>query len=115
MPNKASFLLLGLMLLGCSGMNKTIAESFRDIAEEDLSVVVEEIRTSSPASLLKKPYYRIVEYSVHKESRLFTHKAVVEFFYLDSIMVKQIRKYRYQPSTRLWDRYHKKIHYVFDK
>ena len=99
---------------GCKGTQKRIGNDFRPLAEEDMNVIVQEIRSRSPQALLARPYYRVVEYSVHPESRVFTHKAVVDFFYMDSILIKQTRKYRYQPSSRIWDRYDKKIHYILD-
>jgi hypothetical protein len=114
-----SFLSLIIIVLfffctGCNGIQKRIGNDFRPLAEEDLAVIVQEIKLRSPESLLAKPYFRIKEYSIHPESRVFTHKAVVDFFYMDSILIKQTRKYRYQPSSRLWDRYDKKIHYILD-
>jgi hypothetical protein len=103
-----------LLVVSCGGVERRISSGLRQMVEEDLEVISGEIRERSPSALLERPYYRITEYSVHPESRLYTHKAVVDFFYMDSIFVKQVRKYRYQPSTRIWDRYDKKIRYIMD-
>ncbi|MBL8026548.1 MAG: hypothetical protein JNL74_09060 [Fibrobacteres bacterium] len=107
-----SFILLPA--LSCTGTQKRIGDGFRTIAEIDMAVIVKEISDKSPSSLLARPYYRVVEYQEFPESRVFTHKAVVEYYYMDSILIKQVRKYRYQPSSRVWDRYDKQIRFILD-
>jgi len=107
-------MLILLFILSCTGTQKRIGDGFRTMAEEDMAVIAKEIYDKSPSSLLARPYYRVVEYSEFPESRVFTHKAVVEYYYMGSILIKQVRKYRYQPSSRVWDRYDKQIRFILD-
>jgi len=46
-----------------------------------------------------------MKYNHYKKSRLYSHKAVVDYYYFKDIKMKQVRKYRYAPSMGQWQRY----------
>jgi hypothetical protein len=105
-------IVLCLVAAGCSGESEQfIEEKFRFILDDDLKAIVAEIKEKDSTALLSKPYYRIESYEHFKQGRMFSHKAVVHFFYLKSIQMIQIRKYRYSPTMGQWQRYYKKLDY----
>jgi len=73
--------------------------------------MVGELASKDSTAVLAKPYFREMEYARYPKSRMYTHKAVVEFFYFRTIQMKQVRKYRYEPTLGQWQRYHKKLEY----
>jgi len=81
------------------------------ICDDDLDYIAAEVRGNDQKALLDRPYYRITEYAYFPESSMFSHKAVVEYYYFKTILMKQIRKYRYSPSQGKWNRYYKEYGY----
>lgn len=112
-------LFLPLFCLLCSSAcikenEASIRAKLESIVKDDLETMVREIRSRDSKRVLDKPYYRIVSYEYFKQSRLFTHKAVVHFYYLKGVKMIQVRKYRYDPSMGQWQRYYKKIEFNLD-
>ncbi|OGS37452.1 MAG: hypothetical protein A2293_10995 [Elusimicrobia bacterium RIFOXYB2_FULL_49_7] len=100
-----------LLVLGCSEPEKTARQKLEFILAEDLRFITEEIRQNDSAAILDKPYYRIIEYGVFPNSRIYNRKAVVEFYYFKTIKMIQVRKYRYNPAMMQWQRYDKKLEF----
>lgn len=82
------------------------------ILDNELDFIVREIRGNEPNAVSDSPRHRVVDYEKLEDSRLFSRNAVVEYHYLKSIKMKQIRKYRYSILQDGWYRYHKRL--VFD-
>jgi hypothetical protein len=106
------FLVLCAFFFTCTGESeKFIEEKLRFILDDDLKTIITEVRQKDTTAVLSKPYYRIESYDQFTNSRMYSHKAVVHFYYLKSIKMMQIRKYRYSPTMGQWQRYYKKLDY----
>ncbi len=92
-------------LIGCLGCFQETDEQIRTkltvILKDDLVAIMEGIE---PESLRENPRYEIVEYQRFDKGP-YTRKAVVHFFFLESIQARIVRKYRYKAAEGKWERY----------
>jgi len=96
------------LLWGCSGENEELSRKKLDvICKDDLSAIIDSIAVEN---LVEKPYYKLVFYKNYDEGK-YSKKAIAEFYFLEKVPVKIVRKYRYLRSVRMWDRYSNE--YVF--
>ena len=108
---KLLFLLFLPVFFGCGEPDGLVRQKLDLVLEDDLKVMVEEIRQKDASAVLEKPYYRVVQYENFQKSVLFQRKAVVEFYYFRTIQMIQVRKYRYSNLQRQWNRYFKALEY----
>jgi len=112
---KRFLVLLSLVLVaircGAPKITDLSGQKFTQIVEEDLRSIRAEIQAKDSSQLLSRPYYRVIEYLRTTEGREYTIKAVVEFYYLDKIKMRQMRKYRFVPAKERWERYESQIQY----
>lgn len=99
------------VMISCSGESDKVAKKkLQVILDDDLSAILEGIPDSA---LLKKPYYDIVSYKLYDEGN-YSKKAVADFYFLNSVPVKILRKYRYHRTKRMWDRYFNEYSFFSD-
>ena len=108
---KALLVLVLPVFFGCGEPDGLVRQKLDLVLEDDLKVMVEEIRRKDPSAVLEKPYYRVVQYENYTKSVMFQRKAVVEFYYFRTIQMMQVRKYRYSNLQRQWHRYYKALEY----
>ena len=87
---------------------KSIQKKMTVILDDDLRTIVAEIPAQGR---LDKPYYKIDLYNPTPEGLRYTHQAIVSFYYLKDIKMKQVRKYRFVPMQGQWERYFKEVQY----
>lgn len=105
--------ILALILgLGCSGgPEPRVSDDLTAVINDDARAIAGEIASRDSTALLHRPYARVTEYLYTPKSPYFTHKAVVEFHYLSTVRMFQVRKYRYNPSRGQWERYFKEVRF----
>lgn len=109
---KAAFLIsFAVLFQGCAESEGEIRAKLDAVLNGDLAAMVAETRRKDTAAVLENPSYKISEYKVAGSRFTFDHKAVVDFHYLRGIRMKQVRKYRYNPSVGQWQRYYKELEY----
>ncbi|NLP02210.1 MAG: hypothetical protein GX089_06930 [Fibrobacter sp.] len=87
---------------GCSGESDELArKKLEVILKDDLEAILEGV---ADTALLPEPYYDLVSYKLYDEGK-YSKKAEVDFYFLKSVNVKIVRKYRYLRSKRMWERY----------
>jgi hypothetical protein len=97
--------------ISCSGESDSyIRKKLHAIANDDLAAITEGIDRDE---LIEKPYYEVVLYKSFDQGK-FTKKAVVEFFFLDKVKVKIVRKYRYVIALGMWERYFNEYRIMHD-
>ena len=109
--NKPLFFLLLPVFFACSETDDLIRQKLEFVLEDDLRTIADEIRKTDASALLDRPFYRIMSYQAFDKNLSFNRKAVVEFYYLRKIQMIQVRKYRYSPAMRQWQRYDKVVEY----
>lgn len=80
-------------------------------------MVAETVRSSGDKSgLLETPYYRVKDFRLFEgaEARIYAAYAEVDFFIYKDVAMHEKRKYRYDVSTRKWDRYLKVLKFGKD-
>jgi hypothetical protein len=96
----ASFL-CGVFLLGCGEKDLLIREKLDAICASDLQAITADLPKTSLADSM---YYTVVSYKTYSEGR-YSKMATVDFYFLNKVKAKIVRKYRYITEARLWDRY----------
>lgn len=95
-------LILIFSLNSCYHENKAIAKAKLDlILPDDLKAIVQDIPKEG---LADKPYYEITSYKTFKKG-MYTAKAEVDFYFLKKVKYKVTRKFRYDASQKMWERY----------
>ena len=94
----------------CAEGEESIRQKFDIIMADDMEAILEGV---DPEALLEKPYFDILEYVEYKEG-VFIRRAVVDFYFLNTVGVKITRKYRYHKRLGLWDRYYNKYYQFTD-
>jgi hypothetical protein len=99
------------LLAGCSEPTERIENKLTDYLQDDLKFMVAETMKASKTreGLLDTPYYRVKDFRLFDgaEARIYAAYAEVDFFIYKDIAMHEKRKYRYDVSTRGWDRYKK--------
>lgn len=100
-----------VFLVGCSEPTERIENKLTDYLQDDLKFMVAETMKASKTreGLLDTPYYRVKDFRLFDgaEARIYAAYAEVDFFIYKDIAMHEKRKYRYDVSTRGWDRYKK--------
>jgi hypothetical protein len=100
---------LGILLGACGSPPQEMQRKLQDIGRADMDVIVHDLSpTARQQALLSKPYFVVDEYQEFKgdTARMFQAYASLVFFYLEpSLDLCQVRKYRYNRSARLWERF----------
>jgi hypothetical protein len=96
-----ALVLCGVFLFGCGEKDALIREKLEMICKSDLQAVTEDLPKTSLADSI---YYTIVSYKSYSEGK-YSEMAVVDFYFLNKVKAKIVRKYRYLKEARLWDRY----------
>ncbi len=106
-----SALALAALLVGCSEPTERIENKLTEYLQDDLKFMVAETMKASKTreGLLDTPYYRVKDFRLFDgaEARIYAAYAEVDFFIYKDIAMHEKRKYRYDVSTRGWDRYKK--------
>ena len=103
-----STLCIVLCSFSCSNeSNELVKQKLKLILPDDLKAIVEGIPSGA---LIEKPFYEISSYKVFKKG-MFSAKAEVDFFFLNKVEVKIIRKFRYHRSKKMWERYFNEYRY----
>jgi hypothetical protein len=93
---------------GCGGESEeSVRRKLEVICADDLAAIIDSIAAED---LIEKPYYEVVFYQHYNEGS-YSRKAVVDYYFLEKVRVKVVRKYRYHATIRMWDRYSNE--YVF--
>jgi hypothetical protein len=96
-----------ILLSGCGESDVLIRKKLDALLQSDMKAIT----AGLPAEgLLKEPFYTVVSYKIYREG-MYSRMAVADFYFMNKIKVKIVRKYRYYASARLWDRYFNE--YVF--
>lgn len=111
-------IVLVVFLLGCSEPTERIESKLDPYLQEDLKfMVAETIRSSKDTTALSpEPYYRVKDFRLFDgaEARIYAAYAEVDFFIYKDLALHEKRKYRYDVSTRKWDRYFKEFKFGRD-
>jgi hypothetical protein len=91
----------GICFYGCGESDSLVKKKLDLICASDLNAITNDIPKTS---LLKAPFYSIVSYKCYSEG-MYSGMAIVDYYFLKTVKVKIVRKYRYYTSARLWDRY----------
>ncbi|MBF0431703.1 MAG: hypothetical protein HQK83_10515 [Fibrobacteria bacterium] len=105
-----------LLLLGCSPSADRITNQLNKLASSDLSDILNDMRDRNIDSVLSsEPSFVIHDFRLFKgdTARMFMAYAEVRFFYLKSIKLMQVRKYRYNTLAGIWERYDIKLKHQF--
>jgi len=81
----------------------------------DLNRMAADTKVNDPNAVLDRPYYRVDNYILTKESYQFGCRVDAAFYYLKTIRMKQIRKYRFSRIRNRWERYYKEMEYNLAK
>jgi hypothetical protein len=99
------------MLQGCGGEpEEMIRKKLQVILDDDLAALTADVPEKS---LADSAHYVIREYRRYTEGR-YSHRAVVDFYFLDKVNVRVERKYRYHRPYGKWDRYQNVYRFVGD-
>ena len=115
---KLLFLLVALLLAGCSERTDRIENKLNAYVQEDLKfIVAQTIHASGDRSgILDTPYYRVKDFRLFQgdTAAIYSAYAEVDFFIYQDIQMHEKRKYRYNAHARQWDRYFKALKYGQD-
>jgi hypothetical protein len=101
----------GLSICSCGGDGEQLARKKLDlILPDDLKAIVAGIPKDA---LIDKPYDTITSFKTFKKG-LYSAKAEVDFYFLQKVHVKIIRKFRYHRSKKMWERYFNEYRYLSD-
>ncbi|MBW8887895.1 MAG: hypothetical protein JF616_09080 [Fibrobacteres bacterium] len=101
-----------MLCCGCGSSTETMQKKLEKIGAADLQDIVSEIPSQARAAKLARPFFKIDSYQeFHGDTAIvFQAMATMYFFYLDpSLDLCQMRKYRYQRTAGMWDRYEVKL------
>lgn len=112
------FLFIAFALLGCSERTDRIETKLESYLQEDLKFMVAETihASGNRDGLLDEPYYRVKDFRLFSgaEAEIYSAYAEVDFFIYKDMAMHEKRKYRYDVSTRRWDRYLKVLRFGKD-
>ena len=115
---KLLFLLVALLLAGCSERTDRIENKLNAYVQEDLKfIVAQTIHASGDRNgILDTPYYRVKDFRLFQgdTAAIYSAYAEVDFFIYQDIQMHEKRKYRYNAHARQWDRYFKALKYGQD-
>lgn len=115
---KVIYLLVALLLMGCSERTDRIENKLNAYVQEDLKfIVAQTIHASGDRSgILDTPYYRVKDFRLFQgdTAAIYSAYAEVDFFIYQDIQMHEKRKYRYNAHARQWDRYFKALKYGQD-
>ncbi len=95
--------LISIFLSGCFSESQDIVhKKLEIILQDDLNYIKSEIDSTE---VMDSTFYKIILFKHFPNDLNFSYKAVVEFYYLKNIKMKQVRKYRYRILQKKWDRY----------
>jgi hypothetical protein len=97
---------------GCGSSTETMQKKLEKIGMSDLQDIVAEIPPQARQAKLARPFFKIDSYKeFHGDTAVvYQAMATIYFFYLDpSLDLCQMRKYRFQRSAAMWDRYEVKL------
>jgi hypothetical protein len=100
-----------LILCSCAAQKvpeRTIRATLDIILADDLASLQKDIPDESKSDSAR---YDVIEYRVYKEGS-YTRLAVVDFYFLNGVSVKVVRKYRYQSVYGKWERYFNEYRFV---
>jgi hypothetical protein len=90
--------------------NELVRQKLNLILPDDMKGIVEGIPSNA---LLEKPHYEISSYKKFKKG-MYSVKAEVNFYFLNKVDVKIVRKFRYHRSKKMWERYFNEYRYTSD-
>ena len=115
---KVIYLLVALLLMGCSERTDRIENKLNAYVQEDLKfIVAQTIHASGDRSgILDTPYYRVKDFRLFQgdTAAIYSAYAEVDFFIYQDIQMHEKRKYRDNAHARQWDRYFKALKYGQD-
>ena len=115
---KILFILIALLLVGCSERPDRIENKLNAYVQEDLKfIVAQTIHASGDrGGILDTPYYRVKDFRLFQgdTAAIYSAYAEVDFFIYKDIQMHEKRKYRYDAHARQWDRYFKALKYGQD-
>jgi hypothetical protein len=91
----------GIFLFGCGEKDPLIREKLDMICKSDLQAITADLPKTSLADSI---YYTIVSYKTYSEGK-YSKMAIVDYYFLNKVKAKIVRKYRYLTEAQLWDRY----------
>jgi hypothetical protein len=95
--------LFAALFSGCSKEGKDVVRKKLDvILADDMKSILDGIPQQG---LLENPCYNLVLYKEF-ESGIYSCKAVAHFYFLKIPNAKIVRKYRYYPQKKVWERYY---------
>ncbi|MBN1604373.1 MAG: hypothetical protein JW915_22380 [Chitinispirillaceae bacterium] len=96
------FLVFFIVVMQCSKEDKEVVRKKLDvILADDMKAILEDVPDNG---LLENPCYDLVFYKEYGSGN-YSHKAVVNFYFLKISNAKIIRKYRYYRKKGIWERY----------
>ena len=90
-----------LFVVSCKEKESSIEEKFSTILAGDMDAILDGLDTTL---ILPQPYDTILEWQQYDEG-IYSHRAVVEFYFYRTIPLKIVRKYRYSVRAKKWERY----------
>ena len=100
-----------MLTVSCQGERDEFVRKKLDvIIKDDLQAIIADIPEEN---LREVPSYNLVSYQEYSKGK-YSVKAVVDFFFLKNVKVKIVRKYRYEASKRMWERYYNEYEYLPD-
>ena len=91
-----------LLLMSCGReSDEKIKAKFSSIVVDDMVAITDGLDSTK---LLASPYDTILEYQSY-EKGIYSHRAVVDFYFYKDIPLKIVRKYRYSVQAKKWERY----------
>lgn len=106
-----SALCIAVFNYSCSNeSSELVRQKLKLILPDDMKGIVEGIPADA---LIEKPHYEISSYKKFKKG-MYSAKAEVDFYFLNKVDVKIIRKFRYHRSKKMWERYFNEYRYTSD-
>ena len=100
----------------CSSSPEGLRRKIEELAGSDLEDIIAEHGERGLDSLLSgNPCFEVVEFKIFQgdTARVFRAYARVNFYYLKSLRLYQTRKYRYNTTVKVWDRYDIKLKHSY--
>ena len=106
-----SLLIFAMLFSSCYEPTERIEKKLLPYLQEDLKFMVAEALNANTKKedLLEEPYYKIRDFRLFEgaEAEIYAAYAEVDFYIYRDLAMYEKRKYRYDVSTRGWDRYKK--------
>ncbi|MFC1585650.1 hypothetical protein ACFL5V_08900 [Fibrobacterota bacterium] len=88
------------------------------LSRADLADILSELKERGVDSVCsEEPHFEIVEFEVFQgdTGRVFKAYAKVNFYYLKKLKLYQSRKYRYNTTVKVWDRFDIKLKHLYSE